>query len=202
MPKNQTVEPLPLQDGETTELLVRFAGGERAAFVEVYRARGLQVRRWVGRFFRSPFEQEEAAQEIWLMVHRMQTSFDVNRGVLGPWLRVVAANRCRELVRAKGRRLESSIPIDDVDEARWLEAPTPADPTLTARVTQAMLAVRATLSADEALVFQQSLLEERPHDEVARNLGVNPRRSKYLKKKLLEHLAADSMLGRLAKELL
>ncbi len=136
------------------------------------------------------------------MVHRMQTSFDVNRGPLGPWLRVLSANRCRELVRAKGRRLEASIPLEDVDEARWLEAPVPPDPTLPGRLKEAMVALKATLAADQALVLQQALLEERPHDEVARNLGVSPRRSKYLKKKLLEHLAADTLLGRLAKELL
>lgn len=136
------------------------------------------------------------------MVHRMQTTFDVNRGSLGPWLRVVSANRCRELVRAKGRRLEQSIPIEDLDDAQWLEAPPVTDPTITTRVNEAMNVIKASLSADQATVLQQSLIEERPHEEVARVLGVNLRRSKYLKKKLLEHLAADSMLGRLAKELL
>ena len=136
------------------------------------------------------------------MVHRMQTTFDVNRGALGPWLRVIAANRCRELLRAKGRRPQPSVPIDDLDDAQWLEAPTPDDPTLAIRVSEAMVAIRATLTPDQATVLQQSLIEERPHEEVARNLGVNLRRSKYLKRKLLEHLAGDSMLGRLARELL
>lgn len=190
---------------ETFELLSRFARGDGAAFVEVYRLRAGQVQRWVGRFFKSPFEQEEAAQEIWLTVHRMKTSFDVNRGPLAPWLRVLAANRCRELLRAKGRRLPSEAPTPEheaLDDAQWLDAPGADDPAARARLVQAVAAVRAQLSGEDAVVFEHGLLEERSHEELARQLGVNVRRSKYLKKKLLERLASHSLLGQLAKEYL
>ena len=103
--------------------VVRFASGDRDAFVEVYRAFAAPLRRWVARFFKSPFEQEEAVQEAWLTVHRMHKSYDVNKGELGPWLRTVAANRCREILRARGRRPDASVPLEDVDEALWLEGP-------------------------------------------------------------------------------
>jgi SAM-dependent MidA family methyltransferase len=42
-------------------------------------------------------------QEIWLQVHRMCEAYDPARGPLLPWLRAVAVNRCRELLRARGR---------------------------------------------------------------------------------------------------
>ncbi len=183
------------------ELLVRFARGEREAFVDVYRGRAPAVRRWVSRFFRSPFEQEEAAQEIWLTVHRMQTSFDVNRGALDPWLRVVAANRCRELLRVKGRRPDASVPLEDVDEAQWLDQPEATDPVLLSRLQRALAAFRATLSPDEVEVLEHGLIEEQSHESLAQKLGVNVRRSKYLKKKLIARVANDATFASLAQEL-
>ncbi|MDX2012082.1 MAG: sigma-70 family RNA polymerase sigma factor [Myxococcaceae bacterium] len=179
---------------------VRFASGERAAFLEVYSAHARPVRRWVARFFKSPFEQEEAAQEVWLMVHRMQTSYDVNRGPLGPWLRVVASNRCRELLRAKGRRPDASVPLDDVDDALWLDSPLPDEQLMQAKARAVVQDFRKTLPKEEDVVLQRGLGDGLTNDEVAAELGVTQRQSKYLKKKLLAKVAASAALRALAKE--
>ena len=56
--------------GIPEHVVERFRRGEREAFVEVYRAWAPLLRRWVARFFKSPFEQEEAVQEVWLVAHR------------------------------------------------------------------------------------------------------------------------------------
>src|SRR5687768_890243 len=103
----------------------RFARGGRDAFVEAYTAHAGQVRRWVRRFFHSPFEQEEAVQEVWLTAHRMQGRYEPSKGPLLPWLRSLCANRCRELLRAASRRPPSDVPVEDVAEALWLDAPGP-----------------------------------------------------------------------------
>lgn len=180
---------------------VAFARGERAAFLEVYAANAGQVRRWVSRFFRGPSEQEEAAQEVWLMVHRVQTTYDVNRGPVAPWLRAVTANRCRELLRARGRRPDASVPIDDVEEALWLDAPLPDEAVLQRRLAQAVDGVTKGLPAAEAKVLEHSLREGRTNEEVAGLLGVTVRQTKYLKKKLVARLAQSELLKSLAKEL-
>lgn len=187
---------------DDTALLVQFTRGERAAFLDVYTAYARSVRRWVARFFKSPFEQEEAAQEVWLMVHRMQSSFDVNRGALAPWLRAVASNRCRELLRAKGRRPDASVPLEDVDDALWLDAPSPEARYFSATVKQAVDGFRQGLPEAEAKVLTHGLTEGMTNDEVARELGVTVRQSKYLKKKLVARLSASETLRALAKELL
>ena len=182
--------------------VVRFAVGDRDAFLVVYRAYAVPLRRWVARFFKSPFEQEEAVQEAWLTVHRMHKSYDVNKGELGPWLRTLAANRCRELLRAKGRRPDASVPLEDVDGALWLDAPGPDEAVLQARLRQAVEAFAAGLEPEEAKVLRHGLIEEQTHEELAAVLGVNVRRSKYLKLKLLQRAAADPALQALASEVL
>ncbi len=180
----------------------RFASGDRDAFLEVYRVFAVPLRRWVSRFFKSPFEQEEAVQEAWLTVHRMHKSYDVNKGELGPWLRTVAANRCRELLRAKGRRPDASVPLDDVDDALWLDAPGPDEAVLRAKLRAAVETFAAGLEPEDAKVLRHGLIEEQTHEELATALGVNVRRSKYLKLKLLQKAASDPALQALAAEVL
>jgi RNA polymerase sigma factor (sigma-70 family) len=159
--------------------------------MKVYDVYAAQVRPLVSRFFFRPFEREEAFQEVWLQVHRAAPTYDAARGELLPWLRTVAANRCKELLRARGRRPDPDVPLQDHD----LVAAT--DPEQAARATRLQSAIarfEATLSQDEAKVFRWSLLEERSHDEVARLAGISPRRCKYLRMKLLVRAAADGDL--------
>lgn len=182
--------------------VVRFASGDRDAFLEVYRAYAGPLRRWVAKFFRSPFEQEEAVQEAWLTVHRMHHAYDVNKGELGPWLRTVTANRCRELLRARGRRPDASVPLEDVEGTLWLDAPGPEDAVLRAKLREAVEKFAAGLDPQETAVLRQSLVDGQTHEQLAAALGVTVRQSKYLKLKLLQRAAADPVLRQLAEEVL
>ncbi len=179
-------------------LLSRFRSGDRDAFLEVYRTFAADVRRWVDRYFSRPFEQEEAVQEIWLMVHRQAGTFDPARGPLRGWLRTLAVNRCRELLRAKGRRLPDG---DELEEA--LESPGggPESAVRATRLREAVQQFAATLEPDEAKMLELGLLEGHSHEEVARALGVSVRRCKYLKKKILSRAAGDSRLRQALEEL-
>jgi RNA polymerase sigma-70 factor, ECF subfamily len=196
------MSPHEEKTGLPVEVLVRFARGDRAAFLEVYRAHQGKVRRWVGRFFRSPFEQDEAQQEVWLHVHRVTGSFDVNQGAAGPWLRAVTANRCRELLRARGREPDATVPLDDLGQAEWLDAPGPEEAAVRSRLAEAVAAFARTLDDTERAVLQHGLVDELSHEALAAKLGVNVRRSKYLKKKLLERAAADPTLAAVARDVL
>ena len=173
------------------EAIDRFRRGERQAFIAVYDAYAHEVRPVVSRFFSSVFEREEAVQEIWLQVHRMVHAYDPARGGFGAWLHAVAVNRCRELLRARGRRPDPREPVDDQALAG---AADPDAEARAARVAAAVARFGAGLQADEAAVLRLSLLEERPHDEVARAAGITVRRCKYLRMKLLVRAAADPAL--------
>jgi RNA polymerase sigma factor (sigma-70 family) len=199
---NDRVPPVPsAAAGPSTDVdvdvVAKFRTGDRAAFMTVYDAYAAQVRPLVNRFFFRPFEREEAFQEVWLQVHRAAPTYDAARGELLPWLRTVAANRCKELLRARGRRPDPDVLLQDHD----LVADT--DPEQTARTTRLQAAItrfEATLSSEEAQVFRWSLLEERGHDEVARLSGLSPRRCKYLRMKLLVRAATDGELRRALAE--
>jgi RNA polymerase sigma factor (sigma-70 family) len=176
-----------------------FRRGERAALLSVYEAHAGAVRAVVGRFFARPFEREEAAQEVWLLVQRMAPTFDPARGALLPWLRAVAANRCKELLRAQGRRPDPRVELAEDD---LVAATDPEQQTRDARVKQAVEGFSASLSGDEALVFRLSLIEERGHEEAAAAAGITVRRCKYLRMKLLLRAAADATLRQALREVI
>jgi RNA polymerase sigma factor (sigma-70 family) len=184
------------------ELLEQFRRGEQPAFLALYQIHGGELRALVGRFFASPFEREEAAQEIWLQAHRMAAMYDPERGPFLPWLRALAVNRCKELLRARGRRVDPRAELDDETLVAGPESG--ADPHAAAqqrRVQQAVAQFAARLSREEAAVLQHSLLEDRGHDEAARMIGISARRCKYLRMKLLARAALDPGLTAALAEL-
>jgi RNA polymerase sigma factor (sigma-70 family) len=179
------------------ETLARFRKGEREAFLIIYGVHAAPLRSLAARFFASPFEREEALQEIWLLVHRMASSYDPDRGELLPWLRAVGANRCKELLRAQGRRPALGVELED---GALLDASDPEQTARATRLTAAIARFQQSLDLEEARVFRLSLIEERGHDEVARAVGISARRCKYLRMKLLVRAGADPELRRALAE--
>lgn len=181
-------------------LEARFARGGRAAFLEAYDALALDVRNWVKRFFKSPFEQEEAVQEVWLTVHRMQRGFDPARGELRGWLRSLCANRCREILRASSRRPAANVPLEDIADAVWLDEPL-ADEAVHQRALKAEIErFGKSLSFEEAQALQLCFVEQRTHSEIAEKLNIDERRSKYLKQKVLKAAMQDERLMAVLEE--
>jgi RNA polymerase sigma-70 factor (ECF subfamily) len=189
-------EPRPLL---APDLVERFRRGDEEAFLAVYDALGPAVRPILAHFFASPFEREEAGQEVWLHVHRMAAAFDPARGALAPWVRALAANRCREILRARGRRPN---PTGELDEGTLVEAETPETRASGERLRAALADFARTLDQEEAAVWRLSLMEELPHDEVARQLGITARRCKYLRAKLLARAAAEPRLRAVLEDVL
>lgn len=165
--------------------------------MSVYEAHAADLRPLVARFFRSPFEREEATQEIWLQVHRVADAYDPARGALLPWLRALASNRCLELLRARGRRPDASVALaDDAVTA----AADPEEDARNGRLREAVAAFAARLDPEEAAVFRLALIDELPHEEIAVRLGISVRRCKYLKLKLLTAAARAPGLRRALEE--
>jgi RNA polymerase sigma-70 factor (ECF subfamily) len=178
-------------------LLARVRRGDPDAFLAADTAHAGFVRALVGRFFTRAFEREEAIQEVWLLAHRMASTFDPERGTYTAWLRAVATNRCKEILRAKGRRPSADFTVDDDD---LVTAEGPEEAARSARVQQAIQVFMRALDADEAQVFRFSLLEELTHEETAAATGLSPRRCKYLRMKLLLRASSDPSLQAALKE--
>jgi RNA polymerase sigma-70 factor (ECF subfamily) len=179
------------------EVVERFRRGEEEGFVAVYDAFAPLLRPIVAHFFSSPFEREEATQEVWLHAHRMAGAFDPARGGLGPWLRALCANRCREILRARGRRPNPSEPLA---EDALVDGETPETRARDERLRAAVAAFAGALDGEEAAVWRLSLVEDRPHEEVAAAVGISVRRCKYLRGKLLKRAAAEPRLRAVLEE--
>lgn len=144
------------------------------------------------RFFATPFDQEEAAQEIWLMVHRQSAQFDPQKGDLGGWIWALATNRCKELWRSRTRRPDRYKPVAIEEELLTVEgAPAPDALVQAKRLSDAMNVFCGRLPPKDAEVFRLSCLQERSHEDVAALTGMSPRQCKYLRMKLLQQAATD-----------
>ncbi len=175
------------------ELAVRFVAGDREAFLHVFDALKDTVFYQARRFFPRPFDQEEAFQEAWLQVYRRRSAFDVNRHKeLGGWVRKVARNRCLDLLKAKGRGRE--LPVEE-PEAPPTRASQHED-LAGARLREAVEAFVARLDEEQQRHFALCFAQELSHEEVARQMDITVRRSKYLKKKTVTAMLRSPALRR------
>ena len=183
-------------------VLVQFRAGDRAAFLAVHDAFAPKVRVVAQRYFPTAFDQEEAIQEIWLMVHRQCAQFDLQKGDLGGWLWAVATNRCKELWRSRLRRPDWNQPTQvEESHARFDAEAAPPDVLVqNKRVIDAMTAFCSQLAGKDAQVFRLSCLQDHSHDEVAEQTGLSARQCKYLRSKLLSQAALDPGLQKALQE--
>lgn len=130
---------------------------------------------------RSPFEQDEALQEIWLHVFRHREAVDVNQLEAFPgWLQVLARNRCIDYARRRGRE-QREVP-DETVEAVLVDVATPYDPVEAAQTRAAVERLKAQLKNDEQRRFFELHFEkELSVVEAARALGIGEARAGYLK---------------------
>jgi RNA polymerase sigma-70 factor (ECF subfamily) len=182
------------------DLAERFRRGDQRAFVEIHTAHAPALSRQIGRVFPRPLEREEACQEVWLLVLRKAGAFDPALGTLSAWLRAVAKNRCKELLRARGRRPDPREALDESASA----ADDLASPDAAMRRERARVAVErflSQLSHEQAAMLRLSLMEERTHDEVATLTGYSARHCKYLRKKLIGRALTNPALRAALEEL-
>ena len=176
--------------GFSQELVVRFVGGDQEAFLRIFdRLKGtvlIQARR----YFNRPFDQEEAFQEAWLQIYRRRTRFDVNRHhELAGWVRQVARNRCLDLLKARGRGRE--LPVER------MEAPCEASQHQALAGTRLRAALEefvSRLDPEQRRHFALCFVQELSHEEVAQELSITVRRSKYLKKKTVTRMLKSPAL--------
>ncbi len=178
--------------GFSQELVVRFVGGDRDAFLSIFDELKDTVFYQTRRFFNRPFDQEEAFQEAWRQIYRRRTRFDVNRhDELAGWVRQVARNRCLDLLKARGRGRET--PVEE------MEAPCEASQhqdLAGARMRAALEQFVSRLEPEQQRHFELCFVRELSHEEVAREMSITVRKSKYLKKKTVTRMLKSPALRR------
>ncbi|MGH7787338.1 MAG: sigma-70 family RNA polymerase sigma factor [Candidatus Binatia bacterium] len=131
------------------------------------------------RMLGSPSEAEDAVQEAWLRLNRIDPASVEN---LGGWLTTVVSRVCLDILRARKLRREEPLGAQAAEPsiARGEGADPEGDAVLADSVGVALLVVLDTLTPAERLAFVLHDLFGMPFDEIGSIVGRSPDAAKQL----------------------
>jgi RNA polymerase sigma-70 factor (ECF subfamily) len=141
--------------------------GDREAFANLFGHFAPRVKNYLMRLGAPPEAAEELAQETLLTVWRRAAAFDPTRAAASTWIFTIARNLRIDLSRREAR----GIPPDDPSQND--PGPTAPDDALSSvedegRIGRAL----ATLPKEQAQVIALAFFADKPHSEIARDLGL------------------------------
>ena len=110
---------------------------------------------------------DELAQETLLAVWRKAESFDPTRASASTWIFTIARNLRIDMMRRSASR---DVPADYAEDAPTV--PSPGDEYLSSERNQKLNEALKNLPTDQADVVRLSFFEEKPHTEIAAQLGI------------------------------
>jgi RNA polymerase sigma-70 factor (ECF subfamily) len=134
---------------------------ERDGLAERFEAERDQLRRAAYRLLGSRAEAEDAVQEAWLRLVRVDAEEVRN---LGGWLRTVVSRICLDLLRARASRREDLVGHELPD--RTLDGDPEQDAVLADSVGRALLVVLNTLGPAERIAFVLHDMFAVPFDDI------------------------------------
>jgi RNA polymerase sigma-70 factor (ECF subfamily) len=144
------------------------ANQDRQAFALLFKRFAPRVKAYLMRSGMGASAAEEVAQEAMLSVWRKAAYFDPARGGVSTWIFTIARNL--RIDRLRKERLPDTFDVEPSEEA---DPPPSAEATVLAverdaRVRQAL----GALPEEQAVVVRLSFLSDKPHGEIARELGI------------------------------
>ncbi|MFO0969026.1 MAG: sigma-70 family RNA polymerase sigma factor [Gemmataceae bacterium] len=158
-------------DGSGAERWQAFHGRYHAVILVWCRRRGL-----------SPACAEDLTQEIWLKLLRLMHKYDAAKGRFRSWLKAVVNNALTDYWRRNARQPErggvgGTAFLDRVAAVAGPEAADELSVAIADRAgtvaAEALARVRARLQETTWQAFYQTLVEKRPAQDVARDLGLS-----------------------------
>jgi RNA polymerase sigma-70 factor (ECF subfamily) len=101
-------------------LWARVKAGDEGAFCQVMQRYETGIFSFAYRFLGSKEEAEDVLQDTFLRAYQYREHWDGKRARISTWLYTIAANRCRDELRKRSRRKETSMNVAD-DDGRNLE---------------------------------------------------------------------------------
>ena len=155
-----------VMEGNLLRQLVRDAkAGDAASFERIVILHECLVLRVAQRILLNGEDAKDAAQEVFIRLHRTLSRFDEEKD-LGPWLYRLTVNVCRDVLR-RGKR---NVPLDIVSDSADA-APDPEQSAVAAQQYRIVLDALQELSPREREAVVLRDLEGRSTEEVAEILG-------------------------------
>jgi RNA polymerase sigma-70 factor (ECF subfamily) len=151
------------------DLLVRLQRRDPQALAELYDRYGQMVFRLILRMVRDRGLAEDLVQETFLRVWNRAGGFDSERGAVGPWLLAVARNRAIDYLRCQGRRIESTIELNET-EYPGLFADLSSD-TLNFDLVRQVKRALDQLGSQQREAIEMAYFEGMSQTEIAQRMG-------------------------------
>src|SRR5262245_54061321 len=148
------------------ELMLSYAQGDAASFREIFERYAPMLVRFLSRYVGRAADAQDLTQQTFLQLHRARHDFRAGMR-LRPWVMTIALNLSRDLLRRRGRRVET--PVD----AEVLVAPETALPSDAAEVRRRVRRAVEALPREQREVIELHWFEELPFHEIAAVLGVS-----------------------------
>jgi RNA polymerase sigma-70 factor (ECF subfamily) len=141
--------------------------GDRAAFATLFGHFAPRVKSYLMRLGAPAEAAEEIAQETLLTVWRRAAAFDPERAAASTWIFTIARNLRIDLSRREARVVRPD------DPSQYEPGPPAPDQVLSAtedegRISRAL----AALPTEQAQVVTLAFFADKPHSEIARDLGL------------------------------
>ncbi|MBN8916394.1 MAG: sigma-70 family RNA polymerase sigma factor [Rhizobiales bacterium] len=166
----QPAEPRVAASGaELSALIVAIATrADREAFGRLFRHFAPRVKSYLVRNGLSANAAEELAQETLLTVWRKAAYFDPTRAAASTWIFTIARNLSIDLKRREryGDTYQAEAHEDEVDETSGETI------LMTAEREARVRAALAKLSEEQATIVRLSFFQEKPHSQIAQELGI------------------------------
>ncbi|HET6585965.1 MAG TPA: RNA polymerase sigma factor [Nannocystaceae bacterium] len=164
--------PEPLTDERA--LVERAARGDRRAFERIYRAYARTIFGYVlVPMLGDRDDAEDCLRDTFLAAFGALPSYQWKEPSIYPWLKVLAKNKARDLLRASGRRQRLRGAFQEHVEAIVGDAASPTDEEIQREHLRARIEeVLATMNPRYAAVLRLRLLEGRPREDCAAAMDV------------------------------
>ena len=146
---------------------VLFRQGDLDAFESLFRLYQRTVYGWILRVVRNPAAAEELVVETFWRIYQARARFDADRD-FAPWARRIATRVALDWLRARRPEIE----LDDESLAVLPAARSP-DPGVAAEIRMKTAKAFARLPDTLRVAAVLTVVEERPHKEVAGALGIS-----------------------------
>lgn len=158
-------------------LIHRAAKGDEAAFEQLLTQHEKSVYNLCLRMTGNPEDAMDVSQEVFLRVWKNLSSYQYD-AAFSTWLFRIASNACIDFLRAKKRRNDVSLTMQDENDGEDKElavpdeTPLPEEQLLAKEHQSAVLKAMNELPPDFREILQLRVVEELPYEEIAEILDI------------------------------